>query len=210
MKVLIAEDEAVARCLLEDLLLEWGHEVVATVDGASSWEQLQSLNAPKLILLDWQMPGLDGIEVCRKVRNLAAAQPPYIILLTARQDKASTVLGLEAGANDYVSKPFDCDELHARVNVGVRMLELQQSLADRIRELEEAQAHVKLLSGIIPICSYCKKIRNDQDYWQQVEGYIAEHSEALFSHGICPDCFPKVMAAAERELDYLATNSSGH
>lgn len=200
MKVLIAEDEAVARLLLEDLLLEWGHEVIATVDGTSAWEHLQSEEAPKLILLDWQMPGLDGVEVCRRVRGMQRTQPPYVILLTARQDKASIVCGLEAGANDYVSKPFDPEELRARVNVGIRMLDLQQTLAERIRELEETQAHVKHLQGILPICSYCKKIRNDQNYWQQVEGYISQHSDVMFSHGICPDCLPKVMEAAMREM----------
>lgn len=207
-RVLIADDEPVARFMLEDLFIDWGYAVVLVTDGTSAWEILQRPDSPKLVLLDWQMPGLDGVEVCRRVRALPAAQPPYVILLTARQDKASIVLGLEAGANDYVSKPFDAEELHARVNVAIRMLDLQQTLADRIRELEEAQAHVKQLRGIIPICSYCKKVRNDQNFWQQVERYIGEHSDALFSHGICPDCLPMVLESARREMDAIQSSTA--
>lgn len=194
MRIFIAEDDAVARVMLEDLLVDWGHQVVAVADGQVAWEHLQQPDAPSLVLLDWQLPSLDGMEICRRVRQLPLN--PYIIFLTGRQDKASIIAGLEVGANDYVRKPFDEGELHARLNVGIRMLELQQNLSQRIRELEESQAHIKRLQGIIPICSYCKKIRNDKNYWQRVESYIAEHTGAgvKFSHGICPDCFEKAMA----------------
>ncbi len=199
MRVMIAEDDAVARVMLEDLLLDWGHQVVAAADGLAAWECLQGPEAPRLVLLDWQLPSLDGVEICRRVRKLEVGQPPYIIFLTGRQDKASTIAGLEAGANDYVRKPFDEGELHARIDVGIRMLELQQHLSQRIRELEESQAHIKRLQGIIPICSYCKKIRNDKNYWQQVESYITENAGVLFSHGICPACFETVMAELQAQ-----------
>src|SRR4029434_1546856 len=100
----------------------------------------------------------------------------------------------------YIVKPFEREELHARVQVGFRMLELQAALADRVRELEEALARVKQLQGLLPICSYCKKVRDDQNYWQQVETYIEGHSDAQFTHGICPDCRQKFV---EPELDRL-------
>lgn len=191
MRILIAEDDAVSRRRLEATLQKWGYEVLAVEDGLAAWEVLQGEMPPPLAILDWMMPGMDGIEVCRKVRERSPSQPLYIIVLTARGSREDVVAGLQAGGDDYVTKPFDREELHARVRVGLRVLQLQMNLADRVRELEEALARVKQLQGLLPICSYCKKIRDDQNYWQQVEGYISEHSEAIFSHGICPDCFEK-------------------
>jgi phosphoserine phosphatase RsbU/P len=200
VKVLIAEDDMVSRRLLEATLIKWGYEVVVTDDGSAAWEILQSDDPPPLAILDWMMPGLDGIQVCRKVRGTPTPTPPYLILLTAKGRRQDIVTGLQAGANDYVTKPFDREELHARVQVGVRIVELQQSLADRVKALEEALARVKQLQGLLPICSYCKKIRDDQNYWQQVENYISEHSEAQFSHSICPDCYER---RVKPELDQL-------
>lgn len=191
MRILIAEDDAVSRRRLEATLQKWGYEVLAVEDGLAAWEVLQGEMPPSLAILDWMMPGMDGIEVCRKVRERSPSRPLYIIVLTARGSREDVVAGLQAGGDDYVTKPFDREELHARVRVGLRVLQLQMNLADRVRELEEALARVKQLQGLLPICSYCKKIRDDQNYWQQVEGYISEHSDAVFSHGICPDCFEK-------------------
>src|SRR5205823_6467310 len=113
----------------------------------------------------------------------------YLILLTAREAKEDIVVGLLNGANDYVTKPFDRNELEARLQVGRRVLELQHSLATQVRELEEALCQVKLLQGLLPMCCYCKKIRDDNNYWQQLEHYLSEHSDARFSHGICPECW---------------------
>ena len=135
------------------------------------------------------MPKLDGLEVVRRVRARGESPPTYLILLTARDTIDDVVTGLEAGANDYLTKPFNRNELQARVNVGIRVVNLENSLADRIEKLEEALATIKTLRGLIPICAYCKKIRDDGDYWQQLEVYISEHSDAEFSHGICPDCY---------------------
>jgi DNA-binding response OmpR family regulator len=200
VKVLIAEDDMVSRRLLEASLTRWGYEVVVTCDGAAAWEVLQRGDAPSLVILDWMMPGMDGIEVCRRVRSALTAMPPYLILLTAKGRREDIVTGLRAGANDYVTKPFDREELRARMQVGMRMVELQQSLAERVKALEEALTRVKQLQGLLPICSYCKKIRDDQNYWQQVESYISEHSEAQFSHSICPDCYERLV---KPELDQL-------
>jgi len=193
MKILIAEDDPSSRELLERTLIRWGYEVVAASDGVEAWEALQGPDAPRLAVLDWMMPRMDGIEVCRRVRETPETANLYIILLTAKPSKEDMVTGLDAGANDYVTKPFDRAELRARVRVGARMVDLQESLNARIRELEDALAHVKQLQGILPICCYCKKIRGDADFWQQVEAYISSHSAAQFSHAICPDCFETVV-----------------
>ncbi|HBB97697.1 MAG TPA: response regulator [Blastocatellia bacterium] len=193
MKILIAEDERVSRRLLELTLSGWGHEVVVTEQGAGAWAVLEQEDPPSLAILDWMMPGMDGIEICRRVRQRANSSHTYIILLTAKSSKANIVEGLIAGANDYITKPFDRDELRARVNVGVTVLDLQQKLAGRVMELEEALGQVRVLQGILPICSYCKHVRDDKDYWQSVECYISEHSEAKFSHGICPKCYEAVI-----------------
>jgi sigma-B regulation protein RsbU (phosphoserine phosphatase) len=200
VKVLIADDDLVSRRLLQVALRKWGYEVVVTGDGTAAWEVLQSHDAPPLAILDWMMPGLDGVQICRKIRGTPTATPPYLILLTARGQRQDIITGLQAGANDYVTKPFDREELRARVQVGVRIVELQQSLADRVNALEEAMARVKQLQGLLPICSYCKKIRDDQNYWQQVENYISKHSEAQFSHSICPECYDRCVRP---ELEHL-------
>lgn len=193
MRILIAEDETVSRRMLEATLRRWSYEVTVVVDGLSAWDILQQDDAPPLAILDWNMPGLDGPEVCRRVRSQNGRQATYLILLTARGQREDIVAGLESGADDYILKPFDPEELHARLRVGLRMGELQRSLADRVRDLENALQQVKQLQGLLPICMYCKKIRDDQNYWQQVEHYIGDHSEARFSHGICPTCFESVV-----------------
>jgi len=193
MRILIAEDDPVSRRVLTANLINWGHEVVTAVNGLEAWQASQEENAPRLAILDWMMPEMEGPEVCRRMRELPATIPPYIILLTARQGAKELVEGMQAGADDYLTKPYYRDELRARVQVGVRMIELQTKLADRIDELEKALEQVKRLQGIIPICGYCKKVRDDEDYWQNVESYIATRSEAEFSHSVCPSCFARVV-----------------
>ncbi len=188
MKILIAEDDPVSRRLLQAALAKWGYEVMVAADGLQAWQALQQDPPPVLLILDWLMPEMDGLEVCRKARTLPGCQSAYIILLTGRTGKEDVITGLDAGADDYVTKPFDPGELRARVSVGVRVAQLQTSLAERVRELEAALAKVKTLSGMLPICASCKKIRDDQGYWTQIESYIRHHSEAEFSHGFCPEC----------------------
>jgi DNA-binding response OmpR family regulator len=189
MKVLIAEDDAVSRLLLENVLRDWGYDVVAAADGAEAWSVLCSPDAPRLTILDWQMPGVDGLELCRRLRENQQTESVYVLLLTGKGGTDNIVHGLRSGANDYLTKPFDLDELSARLGVGRRVVELQQALSERVDELEAALAHVKRLRGLIPICAWCKKIRNDQNFWQQVEEYMGQHSDVRFSHGICPSCF---------------------
>lgn len=189
MRILIAEDDPVSSRILVATLAKWGHEVVATENGLEAWQALQAENAPALAILDWMMPVMDGAEVCRRVRQSPRIIPPYIILLTAKHGVEELVKGIEAGADDYLTKPYHRDELRVRVQVGARIVALQTGLAERVEALEDALEQVKQLQGILPICGYCKKIRDDQDYWQHVESYITAHSEAKFSHGICPLCY---------------------
>jgi phosphoserine phosphatase RsbU/P len=194
MRVLIAEDEVIPRLALEHALVEWGYEVVATADGASASRVLMEAAPPSIAILDWIMPGMDGIEVCSRVRQRETAAPTYLILLTARNRKEDIVAGLEAGADDYLTKPFDPRELQARVRVGRRMVELQRKLADRVAEVASALAQVKELRGLLPVCAWCRKVRDDANYWQEMETYISRHSHAQFSHGICPPCLARIKA----------------
>ena len=198
MRILIAEDDAVSRRVLEATLVKWGFEVTTTTNGTEAWQVLVAEGAPKLAILDWMMPEIDGLEICRRIRQRPGAGPLHIILLTARGRKEDVIAGLQAGADDYVTKPFDHEELRARVQVGVRLIELQSTLAERVAELEEALARVRQLRGLLPICSYCKKVRDDKNYWQQVEQYVSDHADVKFSHGICPDCYRSVV---EPQLD---------
>ncbi|WCJ60509.1 response regulator transcription factor [Fontisphaera persica] len=188
MKVLLAEDELASREMLETILRRMGLEVVACGDGETAWELLQSAQRPSLAVLDWRMPGLDGDEICRRVRSVPALRHLYLILVTGLSQPEHIVAGLEAGANDYLTKPFNPVELEARVKVGLRVLQLQDELIARIRELELAMSHVKRLQGLLPICVMCKKVRNDDNYWQQVDAYFAEHANVRFNRALCPEC----------------------
>jgi CheY-like chemotaxis protein len=207
--VLIAEDEPASRRLLEATLRRWGHQVTVTVDGDEAWAALQHPEAPSVAILDWMMPGLDGVEICRRLRRQESPTPPYLILLTANTQRAALVEGLEAGADDYMGKPFDHDELRARLIVAMRVVELRQKLAQRVQELEAAMSHVKQLHGLLPICSYCKKIRDDRNYWQQVEQYVSAHSDVQFSHGICPQCYEQILAPQLRAMREAKSGQAG-
>jgi len=191
MKVLIAEDDATTNAILEAILKNWGYEVVITRDGAEAWAKLQEADAPKLVILDRMMPKMDGLEVCRRIRKKDPLNLTYIIHLTTLAAKDDVVAGLGAGANDYITKPFNNQELRARVAVGAEMVNLQVDLADKVEELEEALAHIKQLQGVLPICSYCHKIRDDKEVWQKLEAYVEDHSDARFSHSYCPECLDK-------------------
>jgi len=201
MDILIAEDEKLPRRLLETMLTKRGYRVVVTTDGNEAWEAIQQKEAPQLIILDWMMPGVDGVELCRRIRQKSDELYHYTILLTSKNRKKDVAAGLEAGADDYVVKPFDSDELLARVSVGERMLNLQNELADHVKKLENALSQVEQLEGLLPICAYCKKVRGDKNYWQQVEGYLTIHSKLKFSHSICPECYNEHVSKELEQLD---------
>ena len=197
MQVLIAEDDRVTGEILARTLQRWNHQATLVTDGLQAWKFLQSAAEPTLAILDWMMPEVDGPDVCRRVRAELPDANMYLLLVTAREGRADVVAGLDAGADDYIIKPFDPEELRARVSVGIRVLGLQQKLAERVAELQLALSNVKQLRGLLPICSYCKRIRGDDQYWQQVESYIMARSNAQFSHGICPACLTRV----EQEIE---------
>lgn len=201
MRILIADDDVTSRTMLAAVLKKAGHEPMETVDGFQAWEALQQPDAPRLIILDWMMPEMDGVEVLRRVRALPTDRPHYIIMLTAKTTKREIIDGLDAGANDYLAKPFDPGELLARVEVGRRMVEMQETLAEKIRELQQALAEIKTLRGIVPICAGCKNIRDDKGYWNQVEVYVHNHTEAEFSHSLCPECVKKLYPELDGEAE---------
>lgn len=148
MRVIIAEDESTSRTLLAAVVKKWGFEPVAVADGVSALRELSGEDAPPLAILDWNMPGASGLEICKKVREMAEENPPYIIILSSRSEKACIVEGLEAGANDYVIKPFDAAELWSRVRVGKRMIEMQSAMNDAKRALAHEATHDPL-TGIL-------------------------------------------------------------
>lgn len=188
MTILVADDHETNRKLLFAILSAEGYEVELACDGGEALARLQTVTGPMVALIDWQMPVLAGIDVCREARKGANANMLFLIIVTVRDSAKDTVTGLEAGANDYVTKPFDNAELLARVRIGCKMVELQESLGRRVIELEEAMAQIKQLKRFLPICSYCKKIRDDDDSWQEVEEYFADKADVSFSHGVCPEC----------------------
>jgi len=205
MKVLVAEDDPVSRRVLEEMLKSWGHEVVAARDGQEAWAVLGGPHPPRMAILDWMMPGMDGPEVLRRARAAEATRGCYLFLLTSKDRREDIVAGLGAGADDYIVKPFDSKVMKARVDVGVRVVELQEGLAARVQELEEALARVRELQALLPICSYCKKVRDDEGYWKQVETYISEHTQVRFSHSFCPDCYRTHVVP---ELEKLKSNAA--
>src|SRR5438445_758828 len=153
-----------------------GYEVQSAPNGREAWERLQLARVP-IVISDWYMPEMDGPELCRRIRARTREPYVYFILVTSRGGKQQYLAGMEAGADDFIAKPVDPDELRARLKVAERILGLR-------KEIEQ-------LEVLLPICSYCKRIRNDQEEWEPLEKYIEEHFEQLLSHGICPDCYIK-------------------
>jgi DNA-binding response OmpR family regulator len=178
MNILIAKDDATSRIVLSATLKKLGHEVTAATDGAQTWALFEKGNVPVLIS-DMVMPGVNGLELCRRIRAANRPKYTYIILLTSVGGTSGYLVGMRAGADDFINKPFDEDQLAARLVVAERILNLQ--------------SQVNQLSGLLPICCVCKKVRDDQNYWQQVESYISKRTGAQFSHGYCPDCFKKTL-----------------
>ncbi len=188
MKILVAEDDPVYAELLCGQLEQLGFDVTLVTDGAQAQTVLASSDTPLIAILDWNMPGLSGIEVCEGLKGRDFKIRPYLIILSANGQMSDIVEGLDAGADDYIVKPCHPKELAARVAVGQRMILLQKALAQRVAELEVALEHVKTLQGILPICSHCHSIRDDEESWQRIEKYLSEHANIQFSHSICPAC----------------------
>jgi CheY-like chemotaxis protein len=177
MKILIAEDDPVSVKILQFTLEHYGHEVVAAADGEEAW-QIFDRDPVRVVVSDWMMPKVDGLELCQKVRSRPKTDYTYFILLTAiNTGRENLRKAMDAGIDDFLTKPLDREAVLMRLRVAERILEF----TTQIRQLKE----------LIPICMYCKRVRDDQDYWQQVESYIHAHTGSNFSHGICPECFNK-------------------
>jgi DNA-binding response OmpR family regulator len=179
VKVLSGEDDPVARAVLRKALCRLGHEVVDAFDGGDAWEKLAA-DPVRVVVSVWMMPRVDGPELCRRIRSWPGKHYVYFILLTSRDaSEENSRAAADAGVDDFLTKPLDFAELWTRLRVAERILGYTRQL----RQLEE----------LLPICSYCKKIRDDQNYWQQMEGYINERTGSEFSHSVCPDCYQRVV-----------------
>jgi CheY-like chemotaxis protein len=177
VKVLIAEDDRAANLLLRKVLERLGHQVVATANGADALEQLTRKDDIHAVITDWMMPALNGLELCKHIRAREQARYVYVLVTTARRGKKRYLEALEAGADDFILKPIDEEELGARLRVAERILGLQ--------------AEMKQLQGLLSICSYCKNIRETDQKWVPVEQYVSKRAQTMFSHGICPSCAAK-------------------
>ena len=193
MKILAVEDDAVARAVLKSALQNLGHEVVLAADGEAAWK-LVLQESVRVVVSDWMMPGTDGLELCRRIRGRTEAEYVYFILLTARDaSEKNQAEAADAGVDDFLTKPLVLSELWTRLRVAERILRY----TTRVKQLEE----------LLPICSYCKKIRDDQNYWQQIESYISDRTGSDFSHSVCPDCYARVVVP---ELEKLSHPTSAH
>ena len=185
--VLIVDDLPKNLQVLALLLDKAGYRVSMAMDGAQALAMIAQ-DPPELVLLDVMMPDMDGLEVCRKLKADPTTADVPVIFLTARAELQDLEEGFRIGAVDYVTKPFRGGELLARVGAHVGLRQSLERERDLRRSLETALAQVRSLSGLLPICSCCKKIRDDRGYWNKIEAYIEEHSDAGFTHGICPEC----------------------
>jgi CheY-like chemotaxis protein len=174
MKILLVEDEAASLTMLQAVLKAGGHEVAIAENGAEAWG-LWQVAQQRVVVADWLMPEMDGLTLCRRIRAHHGAPYTYFILETVRTGTGSFLEAMAAGVDDFISKPIVPDELLARVNVGERILGLRQELMT--------------LEGLLALCSYCKRLRDDNGVWVPLERYVASRSGAKFSHGICPDCY---------------------
>lgn len=198
-RILLAEDDNDSRRVLAHYLTVWGFRVIEARDGLEAAAILAADDAPPIALVDWMMPGMEGVEVCASVRGRTDRPFTYLILLTARADKTEIAAGLDAGADDYVTKPCDPTELRARIKAGERVVELERTLARQVVALRETLDQVRQLKELIPICAWCKRVRDDEDYWHSIEEYLHVQTGSDFTHGICPHCL-EAMRTAEPDL----------
>ncbi len=198
-RVLVAEDDEKTRAALVILLQRHGFDVTVANDGQAALEVLVGENPPHIALLDWEMPHLDGLHVCRAVRTLPKSyyRYTYVVMVTARDQTNDVLAAFAAGVDDFLSKPVDAAQLLARLRCGERVVNLEERCQQRIADLEKALDEVRQLKRLLPICMYCKKVRDDGDYWQEIDAYIHAQTGTDFSHGICPTC---MALALKREL----------
>jgi DNA-binding response OmpR family regulator len=189
VKILIAEDEFTTRMMVQVCLENWGYRVESVTNGEEAWAKLQKPDAPHIAILDWEMPLLNGVEVCRRVKEMEVENPPYIILLTGRDSKTDIVRGFDAGADDYMTKPFNNDELRARTRVAERLVRTQSSLSESVAELRAALNQLEMLECGVEICGSCRKILNRYDgEWYSFDDLLKNSNDPHFAIGTCPQC----------------------
>ena len=189
-KILIADDHPATRTLLQDILGS-DYTLLMACDGNEALSIVREQADIDLVLLDIIMPHINGYEVCRQLKENPATREIPVIFLTVMNEESDEAKGFAAGVADYIVKPISRLRLKTRIANQLQLLEQKQLLHKKNLELQEAMDQIKTLRGILPICSFCKQIRNDQGYWQQVEEYLKYHTNAQFSHGVCPDCLKK-------------------
>jgi PleD family two-component response regulator len=189
--ILVADDSPTSCQILFNALNQTGYHVLVMASGEAVLEHV-ALQRPDLILLDVMMPGINGFETCRRLKAMTTTKDIPVIFMTALESTFDEVQGFQIGAVDYIIKPIQIDRVLIRVHTHLTLYRLQQELVEKNAQLADALARVRTLKGLLPICANCKKIRNDQGYWQQVEVYVRDHSDAQFSHGICPGCLPRL------------------
>ncbi len=208
-RVLVADDDERPRQLLAHYLRSWDFHVTDCRDGLEAVRLLEAEHAPTLALIDWKMPGLEGVEICRRIRNRRGSHRyTYIILVTGESDAAA---GLEAGADDFVTKPYNVDELRARLTVGQRVIGLERRLAEHIEKLREALDQVAQLPSVgaaVCLCPSCKRVHEGGEQWRPVETYLQEHTGAYPVHETCPECRGQAEQEA-RDVNPLRWSSTG-
>lgn len=191
IRILVVDDDPDILFATIRVLKKEGFDVISADAGNQSLEMVEN-DHPDLILLDVQLPDIQGTEVCEKIKGNLDHQKKYIMMLsgnkTSSDDQAE---GLDSGADGYIARPISNRELVSRVNAMVRLIRAERKTDSYILELEQAMEKIKVLSGIVPICMHCKQIRNDKGYWNRLEEFIENHSEAQFSHSICEPCLEK-------------------
>jgi sigma-B regulation protein RsbU (phosphoserine phosphatase) len=189
VKILIAEDEFTTRMMVQVCLENWGYSVESVTNGEEAWAKLQKPNAPHIAILDWEMPEINGVEVCRRVKEMDVENPPYVILLTSRDSKTDIVQGFDAGADDYMTKPFNNDELRARTRVAERLVRTQSSLSESLNELRDALNQLEMLESGVEVCGACQKILNRYDgEWHSLDAVLKNGVDPHFVVSSCPVC----------------------
>lgn len=188
MKILLVEDDPVAAMMIEAVLKALGHEVVLAADTRKGFALLKT-ESIRLVVSDWQMEERDGLDLCRQIRQAPGDYVYFILLTQQAATEANQLLAMEAGVDDFLTKPVRPTEMRARLHVAQRILGFTQQ--------------VKQLQAFLPICGYCRKVRDDRNYWEGLEEYVAKHTASSFSHGVCPDCYQQVLVPQMEQLGVM-------
>lgn len=185
MRILAIEDQPIAALQLLGVLKSLRHDVDQAADGVAAWRMLAEAGH-RVVVCDWQLPGMDGLELCRRIRARGGDYVYFILISSVKVTRERRAEALAAGVDDFLAKPVDPDELGMRLHVAERILGFTHQ--------------VKKLESFLPICGYCKKVRNDKKYWLEIDAYYAQHQGTRFSHGICPECYDRVLVPQLEQL----------